>query len=123
MKTGSATKRSETAALMLLKRPKLSILWRQVSSLKNESNGSRCCWNKAKSLSHISTPKESMPPLEDDDKEVCLPAAKANLLARFFALHSTDKDPHNTLCGVPYPLQQESPSFDFRSVKEESVLR
>ena len=64
-----------------------------------------------------------MPPIEDDDKEVCLPAAKANLLARFFALQCTDNDLHNTLCGAPYPLQQESPSFDFPPIKEKSVLR
>ena len=99
---------------------------RQQDTLHEEINGSRTWWTKAKHLSRITAPHESIPTLKcpQTDNVAHTSSAKSELLANFFAKQCTSPTPtQDSSSNAPYPLAEEHPTFEFPPIEELTVLR
>ena len=94
------------------------------AQLDQEPLGSHQWWTKAKKISNISSPKTSIPDLEEGSTLATTDDDKAEVLANFFAAQcSAQTSSSEQSPGAPYPLPENHPEFAFPSICEQEVLR
>ena len=93
------------------------------AKLEQEADGSTRWWRIAKDLSRLNTSKNGIPELEINGVAVSCDRGKADVLASFFAEQCTKVIDDDDLCGAPYPLLQDHPTFQFQPLSTTRVLR